>query len=316
MSRWFKYLLIANSISLLLACSDDPKRQTEQVPTPSPVPIVDHKITTVPATRTQKQTNNLSVVLWPKAPTSSDCLKAITYGQPNRIEYQWVVSGTFIQNHSGSTLCNEFFKRGDEVTVSIGEDQDRVSTSVTIGNSPPKITEVTATSNHALQHKNLTIDTVAKDPDNDEIKFRYQWLINGEEDVFHVDSTLPGNAYNKGDTIRVKITPYDGFSEGTTYESAKLTVPNAPPDITSKPPQQFEAFEYTYQVEVTDPDDTELTYSLEEAPQEMTIDGAGRVTWPLTEVRAGTYKVKIAVTDPEGAKTTQEFSVTLGRQQE
>jgi hypothetical protein len=283
MSRWLRFFLIANSIGLLLACSEDPKIQGQ-----APSPTVDSQGKKAGPAVSEELPSNIQIILMPEQPTSSDCLNAVAQGQSHRAKYQWFVNGNMVDGQTSSKLCNEYFKRDDEVTVRIENDQNGPSAGVIIGNSAPKILDGTSTENQVVRRGDITFTLSADDVDGDEVKFRYQWLINGEEDFFHVDATLPGESYIKGDRIQVKIIPYDAFDEGTAYESTVLTVPNAPPNITSQPPLQFESLEYTYQVEAADPDDTELTYSLEEAPQGMTINEAGLVTWPLTGVSAGT----------------------------
>jgi hypothetical protein len=292
--------VVVSAVSLMLGCSEEPNTPLEN---PKPSQDVPQKSTL----------SGLRIVLRPEQPTSSDCIRALAQGQPSRSEYQWRVNGELISEQTGGKLCSEFFSRDDEVSVTLEGTQGTAGSSVIIGNSPPEILNATLTENRILRRKDLTVTAVAEDVDQDEIKFRYQWLINGEEDLFHVDETLPGEAYIKGDTLQVRVIPYDDFDQGTTYESGVLTVPNAPPDITSQPPQQFESLEYTYQVAAADPDDEELTFSLEAAPTEMTISATGLVLWPLNAVSAGTYQVRIAVEDPEGAKTTQEFTITLAK---
>lgn len=306
-----RWLLLTSVTGLLLACSEEPKTVTEKA---APSSTRKSEAKTAPAVTVIPPTF-LDIVLRPEDPTSSDCLQASVIGKTERTGYQWFVNGVLVTEETGDKLCSDYFKRDDEVSVTFAKDQLEASASAIIGNSPPRITGVTATAEQALHRGDISIKAAAEDVDDDDVKFRYQWIINGEVNLFYVDDTLPGDSYIKGDTLQFRITPYDGFADGLTYESAVLTIPNAPPQITSQLPQQFESREYTYQVEAKDPDDTALNYHLEEAPQGMTIDGTGLVVWPLTGVGAGTYPVKISVADPEGAKATQEFSLTLGTMQ-
>jgi hypothetical protein len=108
------------------------------------------------------------------------------------------------------------------------------------------------------------------------------------------------------------VTPGDGYGTGPTYVSRNLEMLSAAPVITSQSPKYFEALEYTYQVEADDVDSDELTFSLEDAPDGMFIDAvAGMIVWPLTEISAGEYQIKIVVTDPSGSTGTQEFTLNL-----
>lgn len=179
------------------------------------------------------------------------------------------------------------------------------------GNSPPRIVEVTTTVEKSVRQGAITVHAAAEDADGDPVEFRYQWLINGEEDPFLQESTLPADSYAKGDRIRVRVTPFDGQAEGKAYLSPPLATPNAAPLITSQPPLSFQAQVYTYQVEASDPDSTELTYRLNDPPAGMTVSAGGLISWPLAEVEPGEYKIAIVVADPEGDTATQEFSLTL-----
>ena len=69
---------------------------------------------------------------------------------------------------------------------------------------------------------------------------------------------------------------------------------------------------YTYDVEATDPDDDTLTYSLDTAPNGMTIDPAtGLISWPVSPHEAGEHQVVVRVQDPDGAFDTQSYTLTI-----
>ena len=59
-------------------------------------------------------------------------------------------------------------------------------------------------------------------------------------------------------------------------------------------------------------DSTELVFLLEEAPEGTMIDkDSGLVTWPLADVSAGEYQVKIIVTDSDRGTGWQEYTLKL-----
>ncbi len=182
----------------------------------------------------------------------------------------------------------------------------------TTGNIPPRIVEVTTTVEKSVRQGAITVHAVAADADGDAVEFRYQWLINGEESPFLQESILAANSYAKGDQVQVRVIPFDGSEEGRPYLSPPLQRPNVPPVITSQPPMSFQAQVYTYQIEASDPDDSnELSYSLNDPPAGMTVSDGGLISWPLADVEPGDYKIAIVVTDPDGDKATQEFSLAL-----
>jgi len=253
------------------------------------------------------------VKLMPARPTSADCLSAITPGGTVPGQYQWLVNGQVVAGYSEARLCGSHFKRGDEVSVRVGTANSGNAAAVTIANSPPEITGVSATPEQVFAGSEIQVTPVAEDNDKDPVEFRYQWLVNGEVDAFLTEAVMPGDRFKKGDVIQVKITSFDGIDEGQVYESYKMTVPNAPPRIESSPPQKFEALEYSYQPKATDPDDDSLVWRLDKAPQGMTINPSnGLINWPLTGATPGAYPMKIVVSDPDGAEAFQEFTLTLG----
>lgn len=287
---------------LLSACGDD--RPAPQAP-PSPAPLG--------TSSAAEAGGNVKIQILPGQPTAADCLGAVTMGTAGQSQYYWYVNNQPVTGQNGSRLCGEFYKRGDQVAVAIGKGVSTAKVSVTIANSPPKITGISATPEQVFADSNIKVAPIAEDKDGDPVEFRYQWLINGEANPFLAEDTLAGDHFNKGDVLQVKITPFDGFEEGPVYESFSMTIPNAPPLIDSQPPLQFEALEYSYQVKASDADGDKLVYTLAKSPQGMTIDpGTGLISWPLSGVSPGAYPLKIAVSDPDGAEAFQEFTLTLG----
>lgn len=322
-----RFCLAVVAFSLLAACSEEPKQEYKEpdwdrltkaekdepaqpvsvAPTNAPQP-------TITAPLRSESVGGVTVAVRPEKPIDEGCLRAVVKGQPGRPVFQWFVNRVQVPQQTGGRLCSDKFQRGDEVTVQIGTQDIGASTTVTIGNTPPRVIEVSATAEQAFQHGDITMSAIGADVDGDDVEFLYQWIINGTEEPFLNEATLKAENYAKGDQVQVRITPYDGFDEGKPYESAVLAVPNAPPVITSKPPQNFEAHVYSYQVEASDPDDAELTYSLTDPPAGMSISGSGLVHWDLTEVDPGDYKISIVVTDPDGDTATQEFTLALSKE--
>jgi hypothetical protein len=247
----------------------------------------------------------------PDPPTADGCLKVLVSGT-SRAEFLWEVNGETVAAEEENQLCAGF-RRGDEIRVTVSVGDASSSQFFSVANAPPRLTEVAVNADAIAERADLVITPTFVDVDEDLVDLRYQWYVNGEADPFLTDAVLPAGRYARGDTVRFTIMPTDGTDEGPVYRSDMLTVPNAPPQIVSAPPAQFEAREYLYQVEARDPDGDPLVYRLEQAPAGMTINPAtGVVTWPLTGVRPGDYSLKIVVADSEGAEVYQEFSLALG----
>lgn len=309
---FIRFTLLLLSCFLLNGCGEEaPER-------PAPVPASQQSSAkgASPAalsTQTSTSAGGVTVQILPENPTSTGCLRAFTQGSPGRSGYRWSVNGERVAGQTGGKLCNDHYKRYDLVEVEVGTSDIGARASVSIGNSPPRVVDISSTPQEIFTGADISVTPVAEDIDDDMVDFTYQWLINGIDNPLLIDATLPGDKFTKGDTVQVLIVPNDFFVDGPTYESYAQTVPNAAPQITSEPPQGITSLDYRYQVEVLDPDDTQFAYRLDEAPEGMTIDEAsGLIKWPLAGVAPGVYTIAIIAADPDGAETAQEYSLTLG----
>ncbi len=114
--------------------------------------------------------------------------------------------------------------------------------------------------------------------------------------------------------IAVTVTPSDGEAAGKPVISEIIALMNSAPQITSTPPTAVENGVYSYQVTASDPDGDRLVYSLDKAPQGMTIDaGSGLIRWEPQAQGAGRQEipVKIKVDDNDGGTVFQEYSLFL-----
>jgi len=309
MTKCLKCFLISALVALLFACGQE-SVTTQAVKPDTGKTVAKSTASAAKAATVEPKADTVDIRLLPERPQSGDCLKAVVTGKRGPLIFQWRVNGEDVPKYEGSSLCEAGLKRDDIVEVRLAGTES--GTELAIGNSPPRILEVSADVEAAQQRKDITIGAIADDVDGDEVELRYQWFVNNEEDLFANTETLAADRYRKGDRIQFKIKPFDGFDEGESYVSAVLTIPNALPRLTSKPPEEFEALEYLYPVQAVDPDGDKLSYRLEEAPEGMSIDETGRVGWNLAGAKPGEYPVKITVEDTDGGKITQSFTINLG----
>lgn len=314
--HFLRLSLILFCAFLLNACGDEPKEQ----PTPKQVQKATDRSDAVqtPASNvSSKSTGNVSVKILPENPTSTGCLQAVIQGAPGRSSVIWMVNGELVSSGTDTQLCSDNYKRDDTVSVEVGTNDQGAQASVSIGNSPPRVVDISSTPSEIFAGTDISVSPVAEDADDDTVDFTYQWLINGDEDPVLTEATLPGDKFTKGDTIQVLIVPNDFFEDGPTYESYAQQIPNASPRITSEPPQGIASLDYRYQVEVTDPDDSTFTYRLDESPEGMTIDeNSGLIQWSLANVGPGDYTIAIIAADSEGVETAQEYTLSLGAPQQ
>lgn len=98
-------------------------------------------------------------------------------------------------------------------------------------NSPPVIRSVTILPENPTREKDLAVIVQGEDPDQDPITYLYQWVKNDAEMVGEKMNVLKSGTFKKGDTILVKVIPYDGKAEGKPFLSNPVKVLNTPPII-------------------------------------------------------------------------------------
>lgn len=87
---------------------------------------------------------------------------------------------------------------------------------------------------------------------------------------------------------------------------------NNPPNIVSHPNMMSNVELYEYAVEAKDPEGDAVIFELETRPTGMVIDRTtGRVTWKVPSSLKGTHRVKIVVNDSKGARSWQEFYLSI-----
>jgi hypothetical protein len=146
-----------------------------------------------------------------------------------------------------------------------------------------------------------------KDKDGDPVTFKYEWTKNGEP--AGGGDALSG--FKRGDTIAVKITPFDGKEYGHP-KVLTTVIQNTTPKIIEHREITFDGKTYTYQVKAVDPDGDALRYKLKQSPQGMTIDeSTGLITWKVRGNETGKNPVTVLVSDGNGGEAVYDFEVTI-----
>jgi hypothetical protein len=258
----------------------------------------------------RQSTGSTMVGIMPETPTVMTDIQAV-YSGPGPAAYQWKRNSLVIPGQTTYKLLKTYFLRGDTITVIVTSGGIEESASVVIGNSVPNVVSVPFSPEYIHAGVDITVKPVGFDPDGDEVGFRYAWSINGKE-LLEDSPVLSGNNFKKGDTVLLKVIPYDREGEGAPYLTKGMIIPNASPRITSVPIEEFLGSEYTYRVVAEDPDGEPLTYSFASAPQGMTIDAkTGVITWRIDDKPQGAYAVEIVAQDPDGIKATQKYTLSV-----
>ncbi|MDH5640975.1 MAG: Ig domain-containing protein [Nitrospira sp.] len=98
-------------------------------------------------------------------------------------------------------------------------------------NHVPVVTSASILPNPIVLSSSLTVQVDAQDLDGQNVRFRYQWLVNGKVVQGQSDATLPPQILKRGDQVAVEVTPSDGIAEGAAFRTSASPVLNTPPVI-------------------------------------------------------------------------------------
>jgi hypothetical protein len=173
-------------------------------------------------------------------------------------------------------------------------------------NTPPHIISADITPVMLYTGTAAEVKVGASDVEGDDIRFDYEWSINGEYAGKELRMTRP---LKRGDSISVKISPYDDVDYGLPLVLTK-DIHNTPPQIiggTSK----LNGSLYSYQLEAIDNDHDTLTYTLVSAPEGMIVDSSGQITWTVPPEFKGTVTITVAIEDGYGGKASQQLTLSI-----
>ena len=232
--------------------------------------------------------------------------------------YQWFVNKIAVQGATVSSLDTSTLHRGDRVHVVVTrsdvkrESVSFESSSVTVPNAPPVIRSVALEQEVTSAGSRLLAKVEAFDADQDDIQFQFRWLRNDKVVLEGAESTVVLSELAQSDIVAVEATPYDHDGAGKSLRAAPLVVGNNPPKILSAPMMMSSGELYEYAVRAEDPDGDPVSFGLESGPSGMTMDSAaGQVVWRPGTGISGTHHVKIIAADGKGARTWQEFDVSV-----
>lgn len=249
------------------------------------------------------------------------CLHLLACEQQGKMNTEKAVSAQPRAVHTEAVKQENDPSQGDKGSFGVQEsglsENGEMSGLATVQNSRPRIVSVHLTPPDQLYRgTDITAVPKAVDLDGDEVEFRYQWVINGEESPLDNNPVLGGDRFKRGDQVSVNVTPYDQEGEGEVVKPRPITIPNAPPQITSTPPADFKSLTYIYQATAVDPDGDPITFSLASAPHGMTIDPeTGRIEWKISRDQAGAHPIEVVAEDGQGGKAIQKYthSVTFSK---
>jgi hypothetical protein len=264
-----------------------------------------------------------SVIILPENPTRESELNLVIQsndpdGDPIAYRYQWIMNDDDLAGENKSTLGGGILKKGNVIQMRVipsdGKEDGKpfLSAPVKILNSPPVIQEAWIEPKAPTAVDKLKAYEKSVDADGDSIYFTYRWEMNGIILTDENKEELERGRFKKGDSITVTIIPDDREILGAPKKSAPVVILNSPPIIVSSPPFSVEGTRYLYQVKANDPDNDPVSFTLKSGPKGMTMDqNTGVVQWDLHKEDNGTHTVEIEVSDNEGGKSSQRYTLVI-----
>ena len=220
--------------------------------------------------------------------------------------YAWSVNGAEVA--TTATLDGAAFNKGDAVTCAAtpfdGEESgEAVTSSLTVSNTAPVLTGVTLSTVAPTENDTITVSLgAASDDDGDSITYSYDWYVNGS--MVSTSGSLLPNRFNKGDSIYVVVTPWDGSALGTPITSDTATGANTAPTVTTVTLSSSTVYTndtLTAAVSATDLDGDTLSYSYD-----WYVDGVPRGSATSATLSGATYfdkgqSIYVVITPNDGS---------------
>jgi hypothetical protein len=238
-------------------------------------------------------------------------------GDPLRIRYEWTHNGRAVADGARPGVVLNDLHKGDRVEVTVVASDGQLSSEPRhawgeVANRAPLVDAVALEPEGTVRAGDVIVASpLARDPDEDSLRFEYAWLVNGNER--RGGRELPTEGLKRGDRVQVRVVASDGASRSEPVLGPEVILGNTPPRITRLPDLETESGTFRYQFEAVDPDgDRNLRFFLDQAPPGMTIDPIlGVVSWKPDASQAGKHPVEVGVKDGQGEGTTFLFEVTV-----
>jgi len=237
-------------------------------------------------------------------------------GDPVNFKYRWFVNGEEV-SETGNSLSQNEFKKGDKITAIVVPSDGKVDgeeyrVDIEVTNLAPKVERIEITPDVPVAGESIRVKAVAVDPEGDPVELKFAWSVDGNLIENVNTDTLSPQYFKKGSQIVVEVIPSDGESTGVSLLSSPITIKNSPPKITSSPPTSVSGDRYTYRVIANDPDGDPVTFSLENAPDGMSIDSkTGQITWQIPPETKGEFTFTVVAEDPDGDRSFQTITISF-----
>jgi hypothetical protein len=229
-------------------------------------------------------------------------------------------SGMTIDNATGLILWTPINNQvgSNNVVVLVldgngGTDTQSFNITVANVNDPPSITSTPITT--ATDDVLYTYDVEASDVDvGDTLTYSLTAYPTGM--TINANTGLiewtPNDGHVGNNSVTILVSDGNGGSDTQSYSISVTDANDQPTIISTALNTAMEDTVYTYDVDVLDPDNDILAFSLTTYPNGMTIDNAtGLIQWTPMNGQVGLNNVVVLVLDGNGGSDTQSFSINV-----
>ena len=206
------------------------------------------------------------------------------------------------------------------VSVSDGEFTDDTEFLIEVlpTNDPPEISDIE--DQQINEDANLEIAIDAVDVDMDSLTFE-AYLIDDSNASLVIDNNIitiiPNNNWYGELIVNTTVFDSTGLSDSDSFIVNVIPVNDPPVFISTPILEAFEDIEYSYQLEIADPDSDQFNFYFLMSPDGMEIDSNGLITWTPTEGILSSGFVSIVGWDTENPQSgidypsIQEFEILV-----
>jgi Putative Ig domain len=221
----------------------------------------------------------------------------------------WLLNGAIVESANPTQCRLSDARRGDTLQArALIQGREILSNKVEIVNALPEVAGVRILPEVIKPGDALSVAAEGKDADGDEVTFLYEWTVNGKPAG---NKEKIGAPIKRGDKVCVRVTPCDREGQGRSLVLNK-EIQNHPPIIQEHGEFDFDGAVYSYQIKASDPDDDALAYSLEGAPDGMTINKTtGLIMWKVPAEFKGDSGVTAVVNDGNGGVARYNLKILI-----
>lgn len=231
----------------------------------------------------------LSITLSPTA-VSTDTVVAAevnTGGVSGALTYAWTVDGQPVDAGGEALDGALYFDRDQQIALSVdfladdGREASAGAGPITVANSAPQVTEITLTPQVLFTDDTVAAAVTAADPDGDPVELLYTWLVDDDVIGGVYEPVLDGWAFDKGQSVALRVLPGDGERDGPLVTSEPVVVANSPPqapDVAVSPAEPATTDTLTCRIGTPpeDPDGDEVSYAIRWTADGIDRSGAAR----------------------------------------